>query len=78
MSFPFSAPAKPADRHHPHSGTGGKPYFFGKLRRTPETVKRGDFYASDDGEWKPCPSDWVGRDVGDFDPTSIVCPGQEE
>ena len=77
MPFPFvgKSPVEGNDIHfHPQNN---QQYTFGKLRRSPETVKRGDVFAADSGRWESCPPEWIGQDVGDFTSTMIVCPAKE-
>ncbi len=73
MPLPFVGKPQVEDERHAHPKDDHN-LCPGKLRRSPEVVKRGDVYASDNGQWVPCPPEWIGQDVGDFTSTPIICP----
>lgn len=77
MPFPFRGNSQTSDEFHTHSRNDHN-WCYGKLRRSPETVKRGDVFDADDGQWTPCPPEWIGQDVGDFASTQIVCPSKDD
>jgi len=77
MAFPFVGKPPVSDEMHTHPMDDHN-WCYGKLRRSPEVVKRGDMYASDNGQWALCPAEWFGQDVGDFTSTPIVSPSNDD